>query len=112
MKNSKIWYFIIAAVSILFLVLSFFIGYECPIYKYLHIKCPACGSRDMVIHLLHFNIIDAFLANPLVFILLIVLFIYFMLKIVFKKKISIPNYMYYILIIIILIFTVIRNLIN
>jgi len=38
---------------------------ECPIYRYLHIQCPGCGSTRALAALLHGQIIEALRFNAL-----------------------------------------------
>ena len=110
MKIRKYSYLFIGLIAILFFVLSFIFEYECPFYTHLGIKCPACGSRQMVVDLLHFNIIQAFLDNPLVFILGLLIFALIVFKIVFKKDVKIYPAYYFILIASIVVFTILRNI--
>lgn len=43
----------------------------CIIYKYTGIQCPGCGVTRMFLSLIKFDFYNAFLYNPVVFILLI-----------------------------------------
>jgi hypothetical protein len=42
----------------------------CPVYRYLHIYCPGCGSTRALASLLHGRVIDAMHYNPLFVMLL------------------------------------------
>lgn len=42
----------------------------CPVYRYLHIYCPGCGSTRALAALLHGRLVDAMHYNPLFVILL------------------------------------------
>lgn len=61
----------------------------CPIYKYLHISCPICGSTRATLALLDFNIITSIKYNPIVLYTLIFSTLYIILEtiqiITFKK---------------------------
>ena len=100
--------FILLFISII--LLTFFIDYKCPFREYLHILCPGCGGRDMVVHLLHFEIYEAFISNQLLFLLLPTIFLLLIIKYIFKKNIKIHNWYYILLIIVIILFTILRNI--
>lgn len=100
----------IAIIIVLALLLTFFIDYKCPFREVFHIMCPGCGGRDMIIHLLHFRFYDAFVSNQLLFIAIPVIFILLFIKYILKKNIVIHNYMYVLLMIITIVFTILRNI--
>ncbi|WP_348267976.1 DUF2752 domain-containing protein [Edaphobacter paludis] len=39
---------------------------QCPIYRYLHIECPGCGTTRALAALLHGHILEAFRLNALI----------------------------------------------
>lgn len=82
-------------------------------------KCPGCGITHMFFDLINFRFKDAFYDNPLVFIYLpfiIVYFIYISYLYVYDRKdkilVKIPNVFLIILIIITMIYGIIRNVYN
>jgi len=89
---------------------------NCIINEKFNILCPSCGATRCIINIFKFNLITAFLYNPLIIILIIYFsilnFIYIyntlsdkkILKFLYSKKI------YIILIIIIIFFTIFRNI--
>lgn len=89
---------------------------KCPVYKYLHVKCPGCGSQRAIHHLLHFKIKESLIDNPLVLTFLPYILVGWFLDIPkyrekhasFRKKLYGVNAIYLILTIIIL-FTILRN---
>lgn len=108
MKTKK-YDFLIAVIIIGALVLSFFVDYKCPFHEYLHILCPGCGGRDMIVHLIHFEFYDAFMSNQLLFIAIPFIFILLFIKYILKKNIKTNKYMYILLILIVIAFTIVRN---
>ena len=80
-------------------------------------KCPGCGITHLVFALLKLNFKEAFTSNPLVFIympFIIVYFVYYDYLYVYQKKdkiiCKIPNWVWIILIIITLGYGVVRNM--
>ena len=80
-------------------------------------KCPGCGITHLVFYLLQLDFHKAFISNPLVFIympFILVYFIYLDYLYIYDKKDKIlkriPNIIWIILIIITLLYGVIRNL--
>ena len=67
----------------------------------------------MFFAILHLEFYQAFRYNPLVFILLILSIIYLIIKFILKKfniNIKIPEYIWYILLVIIIIYGILRNI--
>lgn len=86
----------------------------CPILKYLHIYCPACGVTRMILSILELDFYQAFRFNPLIFILLIMLILFSIVQIstfINKRKfIHINNKVYIVLIIVLIVYTIMRNM--
>lgn len=107
-------------VIFLFLLLFYFFINEifnfsipCPIYYITHFYCPGCGITRMFFSILHLEFYQAFRYNPLVFILLILSIIYFILKFILKRfniNIKMPEYIWYILLVIIIVYGILRNI--
>ena len=116
--------------TIFFFILGvlFFIGYyfiftktgygiPCLFHEITGLYCPGCGFTRMLFALVRFKIPEAFGYNQLLFILLPFLVFYFIYNIYLyitakKDKIlkKIPNYVYIILLVIIISWGVVRNL--
>ena len=102
---------------IIYLILGkkFNIFIKCPIHEIFHVYCPGCGLTRMLLSLLKLDFYQAFRYNPLLFILLPFAIFLFIENIYseYKKKKSIfkriPNYIWYILIMILLTYGVVRN---
>lgn len=79
-------------------------------------KCPGCGITHLIFALLKLDFREAFISNPLVFIYLpfiIMYFAYFDYLYIYDKEDKIikkiPNYVWIILIIITLLYGILRN---
>ena len=113
-KNLKL-----AILAILGLFIYFFISEKyhfaipCLFYTIAGYYCPGCGITRLAFSCLKLDFYQAFRYNPLAFILIILFIIFKLLKIIIKKLIKIdleiPNYIYYILLIIILLYGILRN---
>jgi len=114
-KRHIILFIILIAYFIIGQITGFYI--PCPIHGILHLYCPGCGITRMFISLFKFDFISAFRANQFVFILLpfaIVLYINYIYSILNNKKSwyeQTPEWIYYVLIILALIFGILRNII-
>lgn len=107
---------------LLFLISYFILGHifnlyiPCPIHKITGLYCPGCGMTRMILSLFKLDFESAFRYNQLLFILfpffifLIINYIYSLIKEkepIYKK---INNKFWYVLIIILLIYGVLRNI--
>lgn len=85
----------------------------CVFHKFTGLYCPGCGITRCFNALLHLEFYQAFRYNPLVFILLpfsiIYIIIYFSYRIK-NKKFVLPNWIWYGLLIITIIFGILRNI--
>ena len=90
------------------------VGIPCLFYEITGYYCPGCGITRVLFSLLKLDFYQAFRYNPLIFILIIITGIYWLVKFILKKfiniSIAIPNYVYYILLIIVIIFGILRNI--
>lgn len=82
-----------------------------------NIYCPSCGGTRCIVNLINGNILDAFLYNPFIFIIVIYLFllnIIYIINTIFNKKILKFLYIkpYFIILFIFtwIIFTIYRNI--
>lgn len=90
------------------------VGIPCLFYEITGYYCPGCGITRVLFSLLKLDFYQAFRYNPLIFILIIITVIYWLVKFILKKfmniSIEIPNYVYYILLVIVIIFGILRNI--
>lgn len=99
----------------LYYLLNLYTGFAifCPFHKFTGLYCPGCGVTRLLFSLIKLDFYQAFRYNPLVFILLIIGIIYLLIKFILKKFniiIKVPNYVWYILIIIVIIYGILRNI--
>ena len=89
----------------------------CPFHTILHIYCPGCGITRLFISLFKLDFATAFRCNQLIFILLpfgIVLYINYIYSKIKNKKSwydSIPIWIFYIIIVVLIVFGILRNFI-
>lgn len=100
--------FLVCACIFVYVLTTFHIAIECPILKITGFYCPGCGITRLFKSLLTGNIYQAFRYNPLIFILIILIPIYFIVEKYLKA--SIKNKLLYSLLIIILLYTIARNI--
>lgn len=123
MKKRIIKIILIIAISIIGLITYYYLNQNynfsipCLFHKITGYYCPGCGITRCLFSLLEGKIYQAFMYNQLVFILLpffIIYFIYNSYIYIFNKENKlinkIPNYVYIILLIIVISFGIIRNL--
>lgn len=86
--------------------------FDCPIKKFTSFYCPGCGITRMFKSIFEGQFYQAFRYNPLVFLLLIIVFIYLILDIFFHKNIKkiVNKRLLISLLLIILIYGVLRNI--
>lgn len=82
----------------------------CIIHLLTGFYCPGCGITRMFFSILKLNFYQAFRYNPLLFIILILYLIYKVICIITKKNIKIPETVYYILVVILILYGIIRNI--
>ena len=93
----------------------FHIGIPCLFYKITSFKCPGCGITRMLFSILKLDFKSAFFYNPVVFILLPFLTFYiFYQEYIYitksKNKLKVPEYVYYVIIIVLVLFGILRNI--
>lgn len=89
----------------------------CMFHKITNLYCPGCGITRMVLSILKLDFYQAFRYNPLCFIISPFIFIYAFYQFyifIFMKKDNltnkIPNIIYIILLVILIVFGIIRNI--
>ena len=80
-------------------------------------KCPGCGVTHLVFDLIQFKFVEAFYENPLIFILLpfiVIYYVYMTYLYIYNKKekviSKVPNYVWGIMIVITILYGIIRNI--
>lgn len=92
------------------------IGIPCPFHFITGLKCPGCGITTMFVAIWNLNFYEAFIANPLTFVLLPVWFIFIIyLSVIYINKggLSLPTYVNYCVVVlgaIYIIFGILRNM--
>ena len=94
----------------LFLNKVFNFTIPCLFHEITNLYCPGCGITRMFLALFKLDFYQAFRYNPLVFILLILSIVYFLVKKIGKLNFKFPNYIYYYLLFIVIIYVVLRNI--
>ena len=97
---------------VIYKVINYYTGFgiPCPIYTITGLYCPGCGITRMFFSILTLDFYQAFRYNPAVFILLIIAIIYWIIKLFFKKDLKVPDYVYYILLVIFIVYGILRNI--
>lgn len=100
---------------LLYYFLNLYTGFVifCPIHEFTGYYCPGCGITRLLFSLIKLDIYQAFRYNPLVFILFIISIFYFIIKAIlkkFNKNIIVPEFIWYILIIIVIVYGILRNI--
>lgn len=116
-RNNKI-----VTYGLLFLILiiyyflhhTFGVAIPCMFKEITGFYCPGCGITRMLFSIIKLDFYQAFRYNPFIFLLLIIYIGFLLIKIIIKiisnKDIKIPEYVYYILILLLLIYWVLRNI--
>ena len=94
----------------LFLNKVFNFTIPCLFHEIINLYCPGCGITRMFLALFKLDFYQAFRYNPLVFILLILSIVYFLVKKIGKLNFKLPNYVYYYLLFIVIIYGILRNI--
>ena len=94
----------------LFLNKVFNFTIPCLFHEITNLYCPGCGITRMFLALFKLDFYQAFRYNPLVFILLILSIVYFLVKKIGKLIFKLPNYIYYYLLFIVIIYGILRNI--
>ena len=94
----------------LFLNKVFNFTIPCLFHEITNLYCPGCGITRMFLALFKLDFYQAFRYNPLVFILLILSIVYFFVKKIGKLNFKFPNYIYYYLLVIVIIYGILRNI--
>ena len=113
----KIFIFILVLISYLIIGKKFNIYLRCPIHEIFHVYCPGCGLTRMLLSMLKLDFYQAFRYNPVVCIMTPFIILLYIEKVYseYKNKKSIvkkiPNWVWYIILVLMLIYGVLRNII-
>lgn len=108
--------FIIFLIILSILILEDVISIKCPIHLLTNLYCPGCGVTRMIKSILKLDFYQAFRYNQLLFILspfFIFLFLDYVYSYIVKKESlykKIPEYVWIIIIVLLIIFGIIRNI--
>ena len=104
---------VISTISLTIFILEH-IGYRCFYLELFNVYCPGCGTTRMIKSIIELDFYQAFRYNPLMFILSVLFLIYFIVNSVRyfmnKKLIKIPLKVLIILLVLLLIYSVLRNI--
>ena len=97
---------------VIYKVVNYFtgLGIPCLFYTITGWYCPGCGVTRMLFSMITLDFYQAFRYNPAVFVLLVMAIIYNIIKYLFKRDLKLPEYVYYILLVIFIIYGVLRNI--
>ena len=84
----------------------------CLFHKITNLYCPGCGVTRMFDALFHFDIYKAVSYNAYVFSLIILFIIYLIICLIKRSFITINNKVIYVLIMVGIVFTILRNIPN
>lgn len=115
MNNKFIKFIIVCAIGIIAItgisILHYFnIGIPCVFYKVTNLYCSGCGITRAIISLLKLDFYQAFRYNPLVIILLPLLLIYNIYIWIFNGKKKLPQCVWVVLLIIVILYGILRNI--
>ena len=119
-KKVLLIYLVLLIIFIAYYILNKTTGFyiPCIFHEITGLDCPGCGITRCLFDLVNLRIKDAFLVNPLVFIYLPFIIVYFLYKsylYIYNKKdkilVKIPNYVMYIILVITIIYGVLRNIV-
>ena len=118
MKNKVLKDILLLLVLILYLIIGhiYHIYIPCVFHKLTGLYCPGCGLTRMLYSIIKLDFYAAFRYNPLLFILFpfgLVLFINYVISLLKNKQplyLKVPDYIWYILIILLIIYGIVRNI--
>lgn len=108
-KIPKLLLVILILLGYYFLNIYFHFSITCMFYKLTNLYCPGCGITRMLFSLIKLDFYQSFRYNPLAFILLFGYLIFKIVCLLKNKNIKIPEYVYYIILVILIIYGILRN---
>lgn len=109
-KIPRVLLVILILLGYYFLNKYFNFSIPCIFYKLTNLYCPGCGVTRMLFSLIKLDFYQSFRYNPLVFILLIIYLLFKVICLLQNKKIKIPEYVYYVILIVLIIYGILRNI--
>ena len=100
----------VALVGYYFLNRYLGLSIPCLFHELTGLYCPGCGVTRMLFSLLKLDFYQAFRYNPLLFIMLVIYIFFTLFKVVFKKKIIISEKVYFVILILVIIYGILRNI--
>ena len=82
----------------------------CIFFELTGLYCPGCGATRAIISLFNLNFYQAFRYNALIVTLLPFAIVYCTYKYIFKGKKKLPQWIWYVLLIIVILFGILRNI--
>ena len=104
---------ILLTITYLYLNKRFSFYIPCLFHKITHLYCPGCGITRMILSILKLNFYQAFRYNPLLFIMMPFIILYellYYINWIQDKDFKISNKIWYTLLIITIIYTILRNI--
>ena len=97
-------------ILIIILVLEFGLRIPCLFHELTGLYCPGCGATRSIVSLIKLNPYQAFRYNMIITILIPIFLIWLFYKYILKGKKRIPNWMWWTLLVVLLVFGVLRNI--
>lgn len=101
---------IILGILYIFILLKYNIGIPCIFNEITGLYCPGCGITRAIASLIKFDLYQAFRYNMLIVVFIPLICIYGFIKYALKKDIKIPNWLWYLILIITILFAILRNI--
>lgn len=109
-KQKNIICFMILGVLFCILFVRYNFRIPCIFHEVTGLHCPGCGGTRAVISLVKLDFYQAFRYNMLIIIAIPFFILHVMCRYIFKLKYRIPNYVWYMLIVIVILFGILRNI--
>ena len=109
-KRKKYIIFSILGILYILIVLKYNTGIPCAFHKITGLYCPGCGGTRAVISLIKLDLYQAIRYNALIVCITPIAVMYSIIKFGMKKNIKIPNWIWIIILMVVLLFTILRNI--
>ncbi|MBQ3408158.1 MAG: DUF2752 domain-containing protein [Clostridia bacterium] len=109
-KQKDVISFVILGILFIIVLIRNNCRIPCIVYKTTGLYCPGCGGTRMFLSLFKLDIYQAFRYNMLFTIAIPFFIIHFICKIFFKLKYKIPNLVWFLLLIIVILYGILRNI--
>lgn len=96
---------IFLGISTIIIIFKYNIGIPCIFFELTNLYCPGCGMTRAIKSLLLLDFSQAIRYNALIIILPLLIFSF-----IFEKKVKIPNWIWYLLLIIVILYGILRNI--